>query len=102
MGPVKPLVGGYKGHSPMPKILGFQLLADARAQAVGLADIEGGTLVILFRMAGQKIHAGASEFRPLDGVGPVFTAKHHAQPGPIRAIVGASPRGRRRVRKYEW
>ena len=70
----------------MPKILGFQLLADARVQAVGLADIEGGTFVILFRMAGQKIYAGAGEFRPLAGVGSVFTAKHHPQPGPIHAI----------------
>ena len=61
-------------------------MADARAQAVGLADIEGGTLVIFFRMAGQKIPAGAGKFCPLAGVGLVFRAKDHVQPGPIHAV----------------
>ena len=93
MGAIQPAAGGDKHHAPIPKVFQVDMLFNAVADPVGLADVERRQIVILALVTYQDIDAGFGELGALADLGPFAAREDDAQAGPVHAVDDAHALG---------
>src|SRR5579872_6167560 len=86
MGLVERTGVGGEGNSPVPEVLVLVVLLDTTSDAISLADVDAGKLVIFGPIPNQDVDSGTLELLPALDLGPQVSGKDDPDTGPVHLV----------------